>query len=357
MNKSDLIMDHPAATSASPLLRDNSALSALESAVLNAVSYAEVFDFPLTAAEVQFNLVSYPASLAAVQFVLANSRHLSTYLDQQDGYYFLRGKESSIATRRQRFKAGSLLWPQARAYGRILARVPFVRLVAVTGALAVNNAREGDDIDYLIVTEPGRLWLCRALIILLVKIAARQGNIICPNYFLSTEALALSNQDLFTAHELLQMRPLFGFDIYCQMLSANSWAQRFLPNAFAARTAEIFSPKSINFGKRALERFLRLPPVDWLEQWEMKRKIAKFSRQIAAQPLSPRGNNPGYEFVEVAFSARCCKGHFNQHGRETLAAYAQMLKKLESENPADRGHYLTSADIPQPELTFPSQGD
>src|SRR2546422_753264 len=84
-------------------------------------------------------------------------------------------------------------------------RLPFVRLVAVTGALAMNNARAGDDIDLFILAQPGRLWLCRLLVLGVVKLAARRGHTLCPNFLLSTGRLRLSERNLFTAHEVVQM--------------------------------------------------------------------------------------------------------------------------------------------------------
>jgi len=49
------------------------------------------------------------------------------------------------------------------------------------------------DLDYLIVTAPGRLWTARALTIGLVRLARRAGRRVCPNYLLSTRALALEH--------------------------------------------------------------------------------------------------------------------------------------------------------------------
>jgi len=71
--------------------------------------------------------------------------------------------------RKRRAEVAARLWPEAIRCGRSVGRVPFV-MVAVTGALAMDNVDEGADLDYLIVTEPGRVWLCRLLIVQLVRL-------------------------------------------------------------------------------------------------------------------------------------------------------------------------------------------
>ena len=85
--------------------------------------------------------------------------------------------------------------------------------------------------------EPGRLWLCRGMVILLVRLARQLGHTLCPNYFLSERALALAEQSLYTAHELVQMVPVAGMPTYRTMRRLNQWADRFLPNAQEPRSA------------------------------------------------------------------------------------------------------------------------
>jgi hypothetical protein len=189
-------------------------------------------------------------------------------------------------------------------------------MVGVTGALAVDN-EAGPDMDYLIVTETGRLWLCRALVILLVRWADRQGDLICPNFFLSERALTFSERDLYTAHELVQMVPLVGPETYTAMRHANAWTAAFLPNANGApgRHVEPVLPVRSSNLQAAAEAALRTPPGAWLEQWEMERKLRKFSTSWPDNP-------------EAGFCADWCKGHFGGYGRKTLAAYAERLRML-----------------------------
>jgi hypothetical protein len=200
-----------------------------------------------------------------------------------------------------------------------MSHLPFVRMVAVTGALAMDNMADGD-IDYLVITEPGRLWLCRALIVGLVRLAALRGTELCPNYFLSERALELTERNLFTAHEVTQMVPLAGLPTYQRMRELNRWTDSYLPNAAGAprRVAAIEpGPRPTH---RIVERTLRSRVCSPLERWEMARKVRK---------LGMRGNG----HAEAAFGPDWCKGHFGDHGQATLARYAERLEALECSAP------------------------
>jgi hypothetical protein len=171
--------------------------------------------------ELQRYLIATPASPDAVQANVAGLA-LTRSITFRDGYITLPGREEILATRRRRKAAAERLWPRARRYGRMMARLPFVRMVAVTGALAVDNVETNADIDFLVIARPGRLWLCRAVVILLVRRAAFGGDILCPNYFLSENALIFNHRDLYTAHELTQMVPLAGMEVYRRIRQNNS---------------------------------------------------------------------------------------------------------------------------------------
>jgi hypothetical protein len=286
----------------------------LRRAIVHAVAYSDIFDYPLTAAEVHRYLVGRWATLHEVQRVLQNGELIPQLLRSVDGHFTFPGRERLVATRQERERRSLALWPLALEFGRQIASAPFVRMVAVTGELAMNNARAGSDIDYLIVTRPGRLWLARLLIIGIVRTAALRGVTLCPNYILSENALVIEDENLFTAHEMAQMVCLFGWETYARMRHSNSWVYRYLPNA----TIGDGPPQEAN-GSRlraAAETLLSTRPIGWIEEWEMNRKIRKFARSGAMVP-------------EARFSPEWCKGHFEGHGRRTLDAYAQRAQKVE----------------------------
>jgi hypothetical protein len=302
-----------AASARSGLTNDQ---AALERAIVQTVAYADVFDYPLTVDEVQRYLIGVPASRGTVRGVLNNGR-LPTVLARMGRYVILNGRQEAIDTRRSRAAVSADLWRRAVHYGRQIGDLPFVRMVGVTGALAMDNVADGD-IDFLIVTEPGRLWLCRALVVGVVKLAARSKVTLCPNYFLSERALELEERNLFTAHEVAQMVPLAGFPMYERFRRLNKWTEAFLPNASGSpRRLSAVEPR-LGRTRSVVEAALRSRTAGWLERWEMARKISKLRKRSA-------------EHAEAAFGVDWCKGHFGDHGQLTLARFAERMQGLEAQ--------------------------
>ena len=304
-------------------------------AVLKTLAYADVFDYPLTGEQLHRYLIGMQVSLDYLHAVLMDGCLTASGVSRLSGFYTLVGRESIVETHKQRAEYSARLWIKARFYGNLIARLPFVRMVAVTGALAMNNAspgreitgagprkvmtgaQPGDDIDYLIVTLPGRLWLCRAIVIAQVRLAALRGDTICPNYFLSERATIFPQRTLYTAHELVQMVPLSGLEVYKRIRARNKWAQAFLPNAEG-------QPRGIQSNDNApdhprLFSFAEAPafsPVaSRLENWEMARKVRRFQNRTR-------------EGEEVSFCADWCKGHFDGHGMKTMSAFMERLQAL-----------------------------
>jgi hypothetical protein len=280
--------------------------------VFHTLAYADVFDYPLTASEVYRYLTYRKRTVEEVTRALSDNSLFSQIGD----YFTLRGREYIVETRKRRAYVAARLWTRSARYGRVIASLPFVKMVAVTGSLAMNNTDEGNDVDYMIVTAPSHLWTCRALILLIARIAKLEGLHLCPNYLVTTNALELEEQSLYVAHELAQMIPLSGTEIYDEIRRRNDWIEDYLPHAAGAPEP----PKAATLAKRssaiqrALEVLLNLPFGQWFEGWEMNRKMERLTREQAHS-------------VESYFSADVCKGHIDRHGENAVIALAMRLKR------------------------------
>lgn len=293
-------------------------IQSLDSAVLRTVLYADVFDFALSVRELHhFLLHDTPIPLADIEHALASSPVLAHVLVRFGDYIALRDRDALFAVRQHREAMASALWQAACRYARVLGGLPFVRMVALTGALAMRNpATPRDDLDYLIVTRPGRVWLARLLTVALVRWVKLRGTVICPNFVLAEDALVQNRRDVYIAHEVAQTVPLYDAALYHQRLrDENRWTFGHLPNAFGTfYPAEVQPIGRLGRAmKHALEWALGGRIGDRIEAWEKARKVRRFQAAAHAPHSAAR------------VDASQVKGHFNDHGSAVIAQYRQRL--------------------------------
>jgi len=300
----------------------------LSRAALHTVAYADIFDYPLTAVEIHRYLTGMSAPLDAVIQALEKENLFTRTGD----YFTLPGREEIVSLRVGREAHSKKLMPRAMRYGRILGTLPYIRMVALTGSLAVMNVSGNTDFDYLLVTVPGRLWTARAFALAFNRLTRLQGYTLCPNLILSESALEWSSHDLYSARELCQMIPIAGLDVYRRFMKENDWAKEFLPNAFvdsglSPKSRVRVSPRRHAEGPApstgdapALQRLFEFPLRgklgDRFEAWEMNRKIARFQKQAGFGE-------------ETIFTAEVCQGNFDHHRATTRDSFEKRLAEFE----------------------------
>jgi hypothetical protein len=285
--------------------------SATERAIVETLAYSDVFDFPLTAEEVWQNL-RLRADFEEVWSWLESSAIIDRIDRRPVVYFALPGRGSLVEIREARREASLSLWRSARTYGKLIACLPYVRMVAVTGGLAAGNSDPGDDIDFLVVTAAGRVWLARALIMAVVRLAALSGVTLCPNFLLGEDALELADRDYYSARELTQMAPIAGLSTYSRMLEVNGWWRAMLPNR------EPLPAPSAGWRQErpgALERMMPARVAATIEGWMFRRKGTELGMKAG----------PGSEAI---FEASMCKGHFEGHRLRTGAEIEKRLLAL-----------------------------
>lgn len=299
----------------------------LSRAVLQTVAYSDIFDYPLTAHEIHRYLIGVEASLEEVTRTVEDEEIFTRTGD----YFTLPGRNETVNIRMHREVRSRELLSQAMKYGRMLGALPYIRMVALTGSLAVMNVLGDQDFDYMLVTAPGRVWMARAFALAFNRLTRLRGHTLCPNLIISETALEWNVHDLYSARELCQMKLIKGKDVYMRLMKVNGWIRNFLPNAFNANSTDTTNKEAEHWRnsfireihverfQHLLETLLRGNLGDRFENWEMNRKIARFSKQAGFGE-------------ETIFNAEICQGNFHHHRQWTQEAYEDRLNKLSADS-------------------------
>jgi len=174
----------------------------------------------------------------------------------------------------------------------ILKFIPFVRMIAVTGRLAMKNAERDSDWDLFVVLKKGRIWIGRTLVTAFIHAIGkrRYGNKIkdriCLNYFVTDESLKINIKErslevnLFSASEYSFMIPLFGFKVFRKFQIRNSWIREFKPNFEISEVRNMKMISDSHFSKVLRKTGERILGFNFIEN--LLRKIEK--NKIANNP-------------------------------------------------------------------------
>lgn len=214
----------------------------LEEAILKTLAYADIFAYPLDFSQIQkFLIWERRTSREEVARALRRLR-AGKKIGFTTGFYFLRGREKLVEERKKREIVSRRKLRLVEKIAFFLKPIPYLSFVGVTGRLALGNSREEDDLDLLLITRKGALWLGRMLAIFVLEfLGVRRRpeekevrDKVCLNVFLEEGFLSLPSgeRNLYTAHEIAQVRPVWERGgVYRRFLVANQWVREYLPNA------------------------------------------------------------------------------------------------------------------------------
>lgn len=294
-----------------------------EELIYRTVRWFNVLDQPVTATQIWRNLVAPNSSanyrwaghgvysLREVQEALSESEYLKAKLGSRWGYYFIKGRDGLVEARLEKHARTQMLMKKARSLAKLLALTPGVRMLALSGSVAMGSAKESSDIDILTVCGGSRMWLTRFLVLAAAQVAGRRRKYwdkeapgkLCLNHFLSERDLAANAdiRNLYLATLYHNVLPLYGLPLFSQWQAANSvWMRRQL--MFASEEPVrggvlIELPALLERVKTLGEKVMESKRMDWLE------KVAeKFQRRLIAKHTRPgRSGRIMLSATELAF--------------------------------------------------------
>lgn len=215
-----------------------------QQAILRTLLYSDIFDFPLKKEEIWWFLQN-DKKISKEAFAKALGK-LSGVISVKNGYYCLRGKEQTILYRKKNLKELQKKMHIAQRATFFLSFIPTIYFIGISGSLAREKANTQDDIDFFIITKKNTLFMTRFLILCILeglglrrkRTDTQSPNKICVNLLIDETKLAWprTKRDLYTAHEIIALKPLFerqmGFE---RFLAANQWVSAFFPNIHGER--------------------------------------------------------------------------------------------------------------------------
>jgi glycosyltransferase involved in cell wall biosynthesis len=267
----------------------------LHQAIQRTLDYAALFQYPLTPDELHDRLFdvavardTLDAELRAIQY------------KPDAGLLAIRSTREAISDAAIR---------DAQPHLRALASLPFIRMVAFSGATAHRNMPSAEDLDLFIIVEDGKLWACFLIAILWARLKGLRKHL-CMNYLISSEVLPLFESDAFTAQQMASLKPIFGKDVYDAFIDANPFVRRHFPNFDPSRHREMHGEIAAKIGKGLCEGILRLGPIQILE------RVSRFalSRYLGRKAVAASKHGE----CEVLLERRRLKLHLNSHKNSVL---------------------------------------
>src|SRR5262249_11642942 len=144
--------------------------------------------------------------------VYEGSAFLRSTVDHRDGFFFPAGRTDLVTARADRETRSREFLAAHRRALRLMCAIPYTRMVALSGSIAHLNLETGGDLDLFVITRGHRVWMVTVAAIVLTRLLGVR-RVACVNFVMSDTQLTLEQQDLFTANQVLHLKPIIGAEV------------------------------------------------------------------------------------------------------------------------------------------------
>ena len=260
-------------------------------AILKVLAYFDIFHYPLSAQEI-LSFLNDKTDKSEITTTLAKLL-AERQIFKHDVFYSLQNDRSLLVKRKSDNDRAQALLKTAIKISSFLFQFPYVRGIGISGSLSKNVANKNADIDFFVITKSNRLWIARTMMHLFKKFTFLVGkqHWFCMNYFVDEQALKISEQNVFTATEVVTLLPVCGNGTLKKFFDANDWAQLYFPN-YELSTDSLKKAKN-SFIKRFLESMFDNRLGEKLDDYLMKKTEKRWLKKEQQQKLNIKGNRMG----------------------------------------------------------------
>jgi hypothetical protein len=291
----------------------------LQEHILRTLLYYDIFNYPLKADEV---LRFLGTRHTQVDILRQELDHLVSegQIFRFGEFYSISDNASNIERRQHGNREAERCLHLAFKKAKLISRFPFVRAVLASGSLSKGYMDEKSDLDFFIITKPGRLWIARMLLVMYKRIFLFNSHkYFCVNYFIDTDHLEIEEKNLFTATELATAIPLYGREHYLKLHQQNAWVLNFFPNYTPRPTADV-APSVVGRFKGLLEKAINVFGGNRLEEHFMKLTWERWMKMY--------GQQYGQQDFKVAFKTKnyASKNHPRHYQKKVVTLYTEKVK-------------------------------
>lgn len=289
--------------------------------IIRTLLYYDIFNYPLKSEEVfrflGINHVDHPFIVSQL-----NSLSEEKFIYRFGEFFTVQNNETNVIRRQKGNAEAERCLSIAQRQARLINRFPFVRAVMASGSLSKGYMDEKSDLDFFIVTHPGRLWIARMLLVMYKRIFLFNSHkYFCVNYFVDTEHLEIEEKNMFTATELATVIPLQGAEYYTKLHSQNPWLKNFFPN-YISRPIDNVPPASSGWVKSFCEKLITALGGAWLDKYFMNMTLGRWQKIYGGKYAQPD--------FQVAFKSKsyASKNHPKHYQRKVTDIYQQKVDEF-----------------------------
>jgi len=266
--------------------------AALGHPILKVVAYFDLFNYPVTKEEIHFFLDSKVKQHELYWDLRELTAHGYLFCEQE--FYSLKNDPSLAEKRIRANEKARILLATAHKLSKFLFAFPFVRGIGISGSLSKHFADEKADIDYFIITQQNKLWICRTILHAFKKLSFITGHQhwFCMNYFVDEEAMRIEEKNIFTATELVTLMPMCGNDTLEKFFKANDWSNHYFPNHITKPAMHPTIAGRYKF-KKLLESIFNNRWGDRLDDYFMRVTARRWKEKEEKNKLNIKGNRMG----------------------------------------------------------------
>ncbi len=291
---------------------DNSDKNSLMLSIFDTIRFFDLYEMPVTATQIWEHLIvgksgyTHHPSLQDVQHLLSSSLWLQERMGSKWGYFFCTGKEHLVRVRLERHARAQQKWKIVQRCAPFLAWVPFVRALAGSGSLAVDNTKGSSDLDILVIAQQGRIWTTRLVLLFVSGLLGRRRkhydrnapDMLCLNHYIAEGSIPVSGeiQNVAMAMQYASLVPVYSDYAVRKFSQRNAfWIDQHVrmpvhPDVRHKYTIVLGS--IARFLKEELEFLLSEPLGDYIEEMAemIQRTVIQWhSRALPAEALAKAG--------------------------------------------------------------------